>query len=187
MKQKGILLLLMVILSVSAYAQWGEEQMEEKPSLKDRMFFGGGFGLSFSSNYDFFSVSPIIGYRLSPKVATGLSITYRYTKYKYVTPTISTNDYGLSPFIRYQFYGPLFLHAEYEYLNYEYITYTGESNRKSFTSLMAGGGFFQPVGRRAGLYLSLLYNFSYRNPTSPNDYYPYSSPFVVRAGITAGF
>ncbi len=187
MKQRGILLLLMVILSVSSYAQWGEEQMEEKPSLKDRMFFGGGFGLSFSSNYDFFSVSPIIGYRLSPKVATGLSITYRYTKYKYVTPSISTNDYGLSPFIRYQFYGPLFLHAEYEYLNYEYITYTGESNRKSFTSVMAGGGFFQPVGRRAGLYLSLLYNFSYRNPTSPNDYYPYSSPFVVRAGITAGF
>lgn len=187
MRKTGILLLLMITLSLSVNAQWGEEQMEEKPSLKDRMFFGGGFGLSFSSNYDFFSVSPIIGYRLSPKVATGLSITYRYTKYKYVTPTISTNDYGLSPFIRYQFYGPLFLHAEYEYLNYEYITYTGESNRKSFTSLMAGGGFFQPVGRRAGLYLSLLYNFSYRNPTSPNDYYPYSSPFVVRAGITAGF
>ncbi len=187
MRKTGILLLLMITLSLSGNAQWGEEQMEEKPSLKDRMFFGGGFGLSFSSNYDFFSVSPIIGYRLSPKVATGLSITYRYTKYKYVTPSISTNDYGLSPFIRYQFYGPLFLHAEYEYLNYEYITYTGESNRKSFTSLMAGGGFFQPVGRRAGLYLSLLYNFSYRNPTSPNDYYPYSSPFVVRAGITAGF
>lgn len=186
-RKLGVLLTLAVCLAFQASAQWGEEQMADKPSLKDRMFFGGGFGLSFSSNYDFFSVSPIIGYRLTPKVATGISITYRYTKYKYVTPSISTNDYGVSPFIRYQFYGPLFLHAEYEYLNYEYITYTGESVRKNFTSFMAGGGFFQPVGRRAGIYISALYNFSYRNPTSPNDYYPYSSPLVLRAGITAGF
>ena len=187
MKKVGFLFVLCACLWHEASAQWGEEQMADKPSLKDRMFFGGGFGLSFSSSYDYFSISPIVGYRLTPKVATGLSIIYRHTKYKYVTPSISTNDYGLSPFIRYQFYGPLFLHAEYEYLNNEYVTYTGESVRKAFTSFMAGGGFFQPVGRHAGIYISMLYNFSYRNPTSPNDYYPYSSPLVFRAGITAGF
>jgi hypothetical protein len=186
-KKTGLLLILIVSISLGAHAQWGEEQMEEKPSFKDRMFFGGGFGLSFSSSYDYFSLSPIIGYKLGPKVATGLSIIYRYTNYKYVTPSVSMNDYGVSPFIRYQFYGPLFLHVEYEYLNYEYIAYTGETTRKNYTSLMAGGGFFQPIGRHAGLYISALYNFSYKNPTSPYDYYPYSSPLVIRAGITAGF
>lgn len=187
MKKLSVLLIVIGSLSLTAHAQWGEEQMAEKPSLKDRMFFGGGFGLSFSSQYDYFSVSPIIGYRLSQKVATGLSIIYRHTNYKYVTPSIATNDYGASPFIRYQFYGPLFLHAEYEFLNNEYVTYSGESTRKSFRSFMAGGGFFQPVGRHAGFYASVLYNFSYRNTTSPNDPYPYSSPFVLRVGITAGF
>jgi len=187
MKKSGALLIFICSISLTAAAQWGEEPMQDKPSFTDRMFFGGGLGLSFSSSYDYFSVSPIIGYRLSQKVATGLSIIYRYNNYKYVTPSISTNDYGVSPFIRYQFYGPLFLHAEYEYLNNEYITYTGEAVRKSFTSFMAGGGFFQPVGRHAGIYISALYNFSYRNPTSPYDYYPYSSPLVLRAGITAGF
>jgi len=187
MKTIFSLLILVGTISLSAHAQWGEEQMEDKPSFTDRMFFGGGLGLSFSSTYDFFSVSPIIGYRLSQKVATGLSLIYRYNNYKYVTPSISTNDYGVSPFIRYQFYGPLFLHAEYEYLNNEYITYSGEPIRKAFTSFMAGGGFFQPVGRKAGIYISALYNFSYKNPTSVYDYYPYSSPLVLRAGITAGF
>ncbi len=187
MKKISALLILVGSLSLSAHAQWGEEQMTDKPSFTDRMFFGGGLGLSFSSQYDYFSVSPIIGYRLSQKLATGLSIIYRYNNYKYVTPSISTNDYGVSPFIRYQLYGPLFLHAEYEYLNNEYVTYTGEPIRKSFTSFMAGGGFFQPVGRKAGFYASALYNFSYRNPTSQNDYYPYSSPWVLRVGITAGF
>jgi outer membrane protein assembly factor BamA len=173
-------------LSLSAHAQWGDEQMADKPSFTDRMFFGGGLGLSFSSNYDYFSVSPIIGYRLSQKLATGLSIIYRYNNYKYVTPAVSTNDYGVSPFLRYQFYGPLFLHAEYEYLNNEYITNAGEPVRKSFTSFIAGGGFFQPISRHAGFYVTALYNFSYHSPT-PNDFYPYSSPWILRAGITAGF
>jgi len=181
------LLILLGSLTLSAHAQWGEEQMEQKSSLKDRMFFGGGFGLSFSRSYDYFSVSPIIGYKLNQRVATGLSLIYRHTTYKYITPSISTNDYGVSPFIRYQFYGPLFLHAEYELLNNQYVTYTGESVRKNFRSFMAGGGFFQPAGRHAGFYASALYNFSYRTPTSPFDYYPYSSPLVLRVGITAGF
>ena len=188
MKKAIILWISLVSLSLSVQAQWGEEQMADKPSLKDRMFFGGGFGLSFSSYYDYFSLSPIIGYKLSPKVAAGVSIIYRYTNYKTVTPSMTMNDYGASPFIRYQFYGPLFLHVEYEYLNYQYYNaYTGEQARKSYTSFLGGGGFFQPVGRHAGLYISALYNFSYKNPTSPYDYYPYSSPLVIRAGITAGF
>ncbi len=78
MKKISALLILVVSLSLSAHAQWGEEQMTDKPSFTDRMFFGGGLGLSFSSQYDYFSVSPIIGYRLSQKLATGLSIIYRY-------------------------------------------------------------------------------------------------------------
>jgi hypothetical protein len=188
MKKISVLLILVGSLSLRANAQWGEEPMAEKPSIKDRMFFGGGFGLSFSSYYDYFSLSPIVGYKLTPRVATGLSFTYRYTNDKRYTPSVSYSDYGVSPFIRYQFYGPLFLHVEYEYLNYEFINYyTGEQTRKSYTSFMAGGGFFQPVGRHAGFYASALYNFSYRNPTSPYDYYPYSSPLVLRVGITAGF
>jgi hypothetical protein len=66
------------------------------------------------------------------------------------------------------------------------VTYSGQSVRKSFSSFMAGGGIFQPIGRHAGFFAMALYNFSYQNTTA-NDYYPYSSPFVLRVGITAGF
>ncbi len=184
---KKLILLLICFGTFTAYGQWGQEEMDKKPPFKDRIFTGGGLGLSFSSSYDFFSLSPIIGYRVNQRLATGLSIIYRYTKYKYVTPNISTNDWGVSPFVRYQIHGPIFLHAEYEYLNNEYVTYSGQSVRKSFSSFMAGGGVFQPIGRHAGFFAMALYNFSYRNPSGPNDYYPYSSPFVLRVGITAGF
>lgn len=170
-----------------ASAQWGEEQMAEKPSIRDRIFTGGGIGLSFNQDVDFFSISPMIGYRISQRAAAGASLIYRHTTYKYVDPRVSTDDFGFSPFVRFQVYGPLFLHAEYEYLNNEYILFNRERTREAFTSFMAGGGFFQPLGRNAGLFAVALYNFSYRNPTSPSDYYPYTSPWVLRAGITAGF
>jgi hypothetical protein len=178
--KKLLLPFLFTCIAIGANAQWGEEPMDEKPSIRDRMFFGGGFGLSFSSYYDYFSVSPIVGFKVTPKLATGVGFQYRYTKYKQFNPEFKTNDYGISPFIRYNIVGPLFVHAEYEYLNFEYSL----SERISYGSFLAGGGFFQPLGRNAGLFALALYNFSYKTNTTRQ---PYNSPWVLRVGITAGF
>lgn len=184
---KRLITILILFSSVSALAQWGDEQLAEKPSFKDKVYFGGGLGMSFSSSSDFVSLSPLVGYRINQRLAGGVSFIYRYTKIKYLVPNVSTDDFGISPFLRFQVYGPLFLHTEYEYLNSEFVTYAGESFRQTYNSFMAGGGYFKPLGRNAGFFVTVLYNFSYRNPTSPNDYYPYSSPWVLRVGITAGF
>jgi hypothetical protein len=186
MKKLSLIVAFSALCTV-AFAQWGEEEMSEKPKLRERIFTGGGFGASFSSYFDFVSVSPLIGYRITPKLAGGIQVQYRYTKYKTTSPKISTNDYGISPFVRYSVYGPFFLHVEYEYLNYEFPITTRESIRKDYNSFMAGGGFFQPIGRRAGLFAMALYNFSYRQSNSPSDFTPYDSPLVLRIGITAGF
>ena len=58
-------------------AQW-----EEPPSLRDRIFFGGNFGLSFG-NLTSIVISPIAGYRITPKLSSGLGIRYEYFKYNY--------------------------------------------------------------------------------------------------------
>src|SRR5688572_18424021 len=184
---RKILLLCACVMFVGvAKAQWGEEEMSEKPSFRERIFTGGGFGLSFSSYYDYVSISPLIGYRITPKLAGGIQAQYRYTKYKEYTPKFSTNDYGVSPFLRFSLYGPLFLHAEYEYLNYEFPLSPEESIRKAYNSFIAGGGYFQPLGRSAGFYIVALYNFSYTDP-GPGEFSPYASPLILRVGVTAGF
>lgn len=184
MKKLSIMLALCAWTSI-AFAQWGEEGMAEKPSFKDRIFTGGSFGGGFSSYYSFISATPLVGVSVTPKLATGVQFTYRYSKYNYSNgPDVSYNDFGVSPFVRFQVFGPVFLHAEYEYLSYQYQrTQSAEIERRGFNSFMAGGGFFQPVGRRAGFFLLALYNFSY----SASTYSPYASPWVLRAGITAGF
>ena len=183
--KKTILTLIALSLCTLAMAQWGDEEMSDEPTLRERIFTGGGFGLSFSSYYDFVSVSPLIGYKVTPKLAAGVQVQYRYTKYKEVTPKFSTNDYGISPFVRYNIYSPFFIQAEYEYLNYEYLAYDGR-HRKAYNSFLAGGGLFQPLGRRAGFYALALYNFSYR-AAGVNEATPYDSPLVLRVGVTAGF
>jgi len=184
---KCVFLLGVLFLATPAWAQWGDEKMNDKPSFTDRIFMGGGMGASFNSYTDFVSVSPMIGYRVSQRLATGIGLQYRYTSYKQFNPKLTTDDYGASLFARFMLFGPVFLHAEFEHLNYEFPGSTpGETLRKDFNSVLAGGGFFQPLGRRAGFYATLLYNFSYQNSYN-YSYYPYSNPLILRAGITAGF
>lgn len=175
---------MLLMIGSQVVAQWGDETMGDAPTFKDRIFFGGGIGGGFGSAQDFFSISPIVGYKLSEKVVPGISLMYRYTNNKFYSPSISTTDYGISPFVRYMVGGGFFLHTEYEYLNYEYPVTPTETLRKGFGSFLAGGGFFQPIGRRAGFFASVLYNFSYQ---SNNPINPYPSPIIFRFGITAGF
>jgi hypothetical protein len=163
----------------------------ENNSLKgvppgERVVFGGGMGVGFGSVQDFVSVSPSVGYLLTRKLVTGVGIQYRYTSYKVVKPAVKLNDYGVAPFARFMLYNPIFLHAEYEYLNFEHaVIYSSgvERSRQSFDSVLAGGGILQPLGKRFAFYAMALYNFSYKDETV---FSAYDSPLVIRAGITIG-
>lgn len=184
--RKYILISALCVIATTAFAQWGEEELSEKPKFRDRIFVGGGLGsVGLSSDIISFSIYPLVGVQITQRLSTGAQFSYRYAKYTYASyPDITTNDYGINPFVRFKIFQNIFLHAEYEYLNYQIPDPTPpiETIRSGFSSFMAGGGFFQPVGRRAGIFFMALYNFNYDQVNSP-----YASPFVIRAGITAGF
>lgn len=175
-------ILLIAGVGLVAFSQGKDNSLKGAP-LKDRIVTGGGVGLGFGSVQDYFSVSPMIGYLLTAKLLAGTGISYRYTNYKIVKPSIKLNDYGVSPFLRFTVYRNIFLQTEYEYLNYEFPLTVAETTRRSFDSFLAGGGFIQPMGRRSAFYLMALYNFSYQQTS---QYSPYDSPWVIRAGINLG-
>jgi hypothetical protein len=182
MRHSVFLLICILALDVAAFSQGKNNSLKGMP-LKDRIVTGGGVGLGFGSVQDYFSVSPMIGYKLTAKLLGGTGVTYRYTNYKIFKPSLKLHDYGVNPFLRFTVYRNIFLQTEYEFLNYEFPVSLAETTRKSFDSFLAGGGFIQPLGQRAAFYVMALYNFSYKEGT---QYSPYDSPIVVRAGINIG-
>ena len=145
----------------------------------DRWWGGGGLGFSFNSDIRTLSVEPIVGYRAMPKFGLGLRFVLRFRDDRRFEETYSTTDYGAALFGRYWPTEKVFLHVEYEYLNYEYLQFGGATDREGFDSLLGGAGFSQRMNKNSNFFVMGLYNFSYDS----NVRSPYSQPWVVRVGF----
>lgn len=148
----------------------------------DGWFYGGGIGANFATDKSYFELSPMIGRRLGNSFSAGLGASYRYTNDKRVEPKTTSHDYGLTIFGRYSVTNSLFLEAAIEHINYEQNFINSSSERRDFTSYMAGGGVKQSLGNNTALYASALYNFSAEDAASP-----YDDPWSIRFGISKGF
>jgi len=153
------------------------------PSVKDKFFYGGGLGLAFG-DVDYVEIAPLVGYRFLPKLDGGVQPFYRWVNDSRYAEDVTTADYGVDLFVRYFVVPTIFVQGEYEFLNYEYVLPTFQTERSTANSFLAGGGFSQPIGKGAGFFVSVLYNFSYDN-SDPTD--PYGDAWQVQAGVTAGF
>ncbi len=173
--------------------QENKKPPKQKSSFLKKVFIGGGFGAGFGS-YTFINIAPVIGYRITPKLSAGLRLMYQYTTFDYFdlqsnkTKKYKGNDFGVGVYSRLRVFGPVFLQAEYERLSYDALYLDGSGERTNFNSFMAGGGIAQSVGGKVGVFLTVLYNFSYDGFDQSNVWrFPYNSPWVVRIGINAGF
>lgn len=175
-----ILSCIMFFSLASAQVTIGED---EKPSVFDRMYFGGGLGASFGDITSVY-VSPLVGYMITNSLSAGIGITYQYysdSRFDY-----QTNSYGARVFARQNLSFlklPLFLYTEYETMNFEVVEPRPPDDfvltRDWIPSLFFGGGFFQPFGRRGGFFILAMYNVIYEADRSP-----YNDPWVFRVGFT---
>jgi hypothetical protein len=174
--------LLILLLSTAGYSQ-----REEPPSIRDRIFFGGNFGLSFGNTTSII-ISPLAGYHVTPRLSAGLGIRYEYFKSNYpgFVP-YDTHIFGGSVFSRYMIIknvseaiglggmnSGIFLQGEYEMLSLEsqYFDLANPSPDARFNlhSVLIGGGLYQPIGARSGFLLTVLWNLNesynsiYANP-----------------------
>ena len=154
-----------------------EQQEDEKSAWREKVFFGAGGGLQFSSFGTFIGVMPSVGYRITPKFHTGVIGIYQFVRNRQVQQNF--HNYGASLFARYFIIPQLFATAEYEQINYDVTYRTGESNRQWVDRPLLGAGYFSQGRSGGGFYISLLYDVNFSS--SPG--YPYPSPFVYRAGI----
>lgn len=172
------LLGMMVACVTSAMAQGGASVSNTQGS--GDVFYGGTIGVGFG-DVDYFEVAPLIGKHLSPEVAVGGTVIYRYRSDDRYGEELTTNDYGFSVFGRYHVSPKFFAQAEYEYLNYEYYRLDLSKDSDSANSIFVGAGVNSPAGANTSLFATALYNVLH------DDDSPYDSPWVIRFGVGVGF
>ncbi|MGV3585420.1 MAG: hypothetical protein ACO1OF_00315 [Adhaeribacter sp.] len=157
-----------------------EEPLESKPSILEKLFIGGSGDLGFSSSSyygNFFNIgaSPILGYRLTKRLAVGPGLVYNY----YNLGGRSFSDYGAKAFTQVIIYKAFFLHGEHQIINTQTYDQTGQiipDNRENIQSTLAGAGYRQMSSSRFGFDLYLLFNIA-------NTYEVNNSRPIIRAGI----
>ena len=143
----------------------------------EKVTVGGNFGLQFGS-VTFIDVSPTFGYRFTDRFTAGPGITYRYLKFRGFE---GSSLYGGRIFARQRLGQQFFVQTEYESLNTEYRTNNPDRpiSRTWVPGFFLGGGLFQPIGQRAAIIISALYNLTYDATRSP-----YNSPWNFNVGFT---
>jgi len=167
---------LMLLMAFHSQAQ-REIYPDEKPPLKDRMYYGGNFSLQFG-NVTFIDISPLAGAMITDRYSAGVGATYQYMNFRWLN-TGGSSVYGGRVFNRYNITQNFFAHGELETLNATFHNPARDRIERDWVpGLFVGGGYFSPFGARGGMNIMVLYNLLFDNIRSP-----YADPFVIRAGF----
>lgn len=156
----------------------------ERPPLRERIFFGGDFGLQFGT-YTNIEVAPIIGLWVLPRVAVAAGPKYTYYASKNIGSTSIFGGRVYTQFVLIQdinniipagIHLGLFVHGEGEIQSLEsetpfWVNTQVDSERFNVNALLFGGGISQPMGRRGALNIIALWALN-------DPYEIYSSPEI---------
>lgn len=170
MKKSLIVMAMLMFGFLAGYAQKGDVEITKESNFLDRVYVGGGFGLSGGTWGTSVSLSPIVGYMVSSRFSVGVGATYQFYKYKDTYFDYQDNRYGGSVFARMNLFRQIFAYGEYSFLNY---SVNGDaSNRRTVDRLPLGLGFSQSLGPRSSFNMIAAYDMLYEFNG------PYASPWV---------
>ncbi|MFA5817999.1 MAG: hypothetical protein WC854_01825 [Bacteroidales bacterium] len=179
-KRNAIFIFLLLFASVSIIS--GQKSREEPPPFRDRLFFGGNFGLQFGTITNI-QVSPVVGLWILPRLAVAVGPDYRFYKYR----NDRTNIYGGKGYLQFVIIKDInsvipvgvnmgiFLHVEDELLSLESSKWPPApltSDRFYINTVLAGGGISQQIGRRSSLNIMVLWALN------DSEYDVYSNPEI---------
>jgi len=185
----AVLLSLMVFYSADAQKskedQFPYDQSEKSatPSTRDRLFYGGSFGLTLGTVTDI-QVMPVIGYWLLPRLTVAAGPSYRY----YRDQIDRTALYGgrayteffviqdLNNMFSMGVHTGIFLHVEDELLSLKTSFWKNpppyKTDRFYVNTVLAGIGLSQELGKRMSM------NFMALWPLNESDYAIYNKPVL---------
>ncbi len=155
-------------------------------SSTKKVFTGGDIGASFG-DYTEVRICPLIGYRISPYVSTGLKFIYIHSWQKInqnqVNPTtLQSNTLGGNVFLTYYPINTFYLKGEFEYDSYKNYatTQSTPATTNGVPFLYLGLGYNKPISKNvnfnAGIKVDVL-----NNQNSP--YEDFTPIFDVGIGV----
>ena len=157
---------------------------EDTRPLSDRIWFGGGVGLSFGT-VTAIQIDPLVGYKVDQagKFSVGVGGSYWYYQDNRFSPPLDFTGYGYRTFTRYRFIPQLYAHAEFLHFNVErYIGTTDAVARIWVPHLLVGGGYAQPLGGNSSFIAQVLWEVL----QDPNSVYRGQGP-ILSVGVGIGF
>jgi hypothetical protein len=174
MKLTGLIFGILTFCHVATFAQFGTSR-----PLGDKVYVGGGGGFgagtsAFGYRYTYYSIFPIVGYRITPQFSAGTGVNY--THYGFPDVGVRYNQFGVSPFLRYNF-NQLFFQTEYDIISSPSFDNTA---RRTYNRLLFGLGYSQPFGGRGrgAVNAMALYDVLYKQPSV------FNSPWVFRVFVS---
>lgn len=175
-----------ILIAGSGYEACAAQRINnDAPPLRERMFFGGNFGLQFGTITNI-EIAPIAGLWVLPRVAIAAGPEYTYYARKSIG---STSIFGgrvytqlvliqdLNNIIPAGIHLGLFLHAEDEIQSLEsetpfWVNNNVDTERFKVNAVLLGGGISQPIGRKGSFNIEMLW-------TVTDDIYElYSNPEI---------
>jgi outer membrane protein assembly factor BamA len=152
-----------------------------KTPVESKVYYGGSLGLSFGS-YFRLAVTPMVGYKLSPRASLGLKFQYEYTVDSRYAEDVTSHNYGGSVFARFSITPRVYAHAEFAEMSYKYASGNYTSEREWVPFILLGGGFVQPISPKTAFFVEVLFDVL-QDPKSPYEQW---TPWIS-AGVSAGF
>ncbi len=190
-----LLLLSACTLHGTAFAQQGgglaagttsiKPKKDPRP-LKDRLWFGGGIGLSFGT-VTAIQLDPMVAYKVDQKnkLSVGLGGSYWYFRDNRFVPAYDFKAYGYRVFSRFRFIEQAYAHAEFLHMNVEanrFAAFSEIQPRIWVPHLLIGAGYVQHLGGRSSIFFQVLFDVM----QDPNSIYFNQGP-IVSGGIGVGF
>jgi hypothetical protein len=189
MFRQALVLLISLFAITVARAQDSTAYVRQEPAkphipFKDRLWFGGGLGLSFGT-ITAIQVDPLVGVHLdhARKLSIGLGPSYSYFQDNEYVPAYEQTAYGYRVFTRYRAIEQAYLHAEFLHLNTEpYYTFDNRTGRIWVPHILLGAGYVQPLGDVTSFYIQVLFEVL----QDPNSVYIGQGP-IFSVGVGVGF
>lgn len=185
---KFIFTIFITLISLGGFSQENdstENNQKEVFNLKDKLYFGGSFWVTFGNN-TFVNISPKIGYKMTENFSMGLGAKYQYFSYRdpYTSYKESASIYGGSLFARHKLTDQLFLIGELEHINIE--NYFRSTIQKWTDFLLVGAGYQHNSGGGLSLNAQIMYDLL-ENPLLPYFYQTaFGLPIILRLGVSFG-